>query len=109
MTFPYGKAITLVTRAVTGRDVYGNDVYGETTTTVVGAFAPGGSSEQVQGQDTVTTQPTAYLPSGTDPTAIDALEVDGQRYEVDGDPQSWQSPYTGWAPGVAVRLQRVTG
>lgn len=109
MTFPLGAQITLVTRAKSGTDSYGNDVYGETTTTVVGAFAPGGSSELIQGQDTVITQPTVYLPAGTDVTSVDEVEVNGLRYLVDGEPNAWVSPFTGWAPGVEVRLERVTG
>lgn len=105
--------VTLITRTVTGRDQYGNDQYGETSTTVGGVFAPGGSSELVQGQDTVISKPTVYLPAGTGVSAVDAIVVGGLRYTVDGQPADWTagSPFTGWVPQfpVVVQLQRVTG
>lgn len=104
--------VTLITRTVTGRDADGNDVYGETSLSVPAVFAPGGSSELVQGQDTVIYKPTVYLPAGTDVTAVDALEIGGQPFEVDGQPQDWSagSP-TGWVPDfpIVVQLERVTG
>jgi hypothetical protein len=109
VTVPYGLAITLVARSVTGQDAYGNDVYTEVTSAVTGAFNPGMSSELVQGQELVTMQPTVYLPAGTDLTPYDAVDVAGQRYEVDGTPNEWQSPLTGWQPGVVVKLKAVTG
>lgn len=127
MTFTFTQPIVLVTRTVAARDGYGNDVYGQAATVVTGAFAPGGSTEQVQGQDLIVTQPTVYLPPGTDVTALDAVVVDpvladdgtpttdesgallGEHYDVDGTPSSWQSPFTSWNPGVEVRLRRVTG
>lgn len=110
MTFPFGQTVTLITRTVSGQDSYGNDVYTETTTDVTGAFDPGTSAEAVQGQDLLTVQPTVYLPADVDvPSAVDAVEIAGQRYEVDGSPNVYQSPFTGWRPGTVVRLRRVTG
>ncbi|MGZ6806389.1 MAG: hypothetical protein ACXVGG_07115 [Mycobacteriaceae bacterium] len=107
MTFPFGQTVTLVKRVKSGQDAFGNDVYSTTTVAVSGAFAPGGSSEQLQGQDVVITQPTVYLPAGTDVSAVDAIDVAGQRFEVDGSPNDWQNPFTGWRPGVEVKLRRV--
>lgn len=112
MTYPFGVQITLVTRTKTGTDAYGDDVMGETDTTVTGVFIPGMSSEIIAGGDVVTTQPTVHLPDTVDPTAFDAIEVSGVRYEVDGEPQTWpQHPMTGWRPAfpVVVPLRRVTG
>lgn len=114
MGFPYGQTATLITRTVTGKDGDGNDVYGETTSTVQGAFAPGGSAEYPQGAgssggDQVVTQPTLYLPGGTVLGAVDAVEINGTRYEVDGDPLVWTSPFTGRQAGVQVPLKKVTG
>lgn len=120
----------LVSRTVTGQDSMGSDTYGETVTMTAGVFAPGGSAESVAGQDQVTTQPTEYLPADVSPTAYDYLvpdvlvdgsgapvldgngQVQGTRYEVDGDPEVWPaSPFSGWRPDlpVVVRLRRVTG
>lgn len=108
MTFPFGQVVSLVKRVKSGEDALGNDVFSTSSTDVLGAFTPGGSSEQVQGQDTVITQPTVYLPAGTDVSAVDAIDVEGDRYEVDGSPNDWQNPFTGWRPGVEVKLRRVT-
>lgn len=104
--------VTVITRTVTGQDDYGDDIYGETTTAVDGVFAPGGSSELVQGQDTVVYKPTVYLPAGTAVSPVDAVEINGQRYTVDGQPNDWSglSP-SGWVPDfpIVVQLERVTG
>ena len=108
MTFPFGQSVSLVRRTVTGQDAFGNDVYAAVSTVVPGAFAPGGSTEQVQGQDVLITQPTVYLPPGTDVSAVDAIDVAGDRYEVDGSPNHWSNPFTGHAFGVEVRLKRVS-
>lgn len=109
MTFPFGQPITLVKRVKGAPDSFGNDTWTTTTTAVVGAFAPVASVELVQGQDVITTQPTVYLPAGTDVSALDAVQIDGKQYEVDGDPHNWVNPYTGWHAGLEVRLRRVTG
>ncbi|MCW2898488.1 MAG: hypothetical protein JWO67_753 [Streptosporangiaceae bacterium] len=104
--------VVLVSRTVTGEDSFGNDVYGPVESTVDGIFAPGGSTEQVQGQDVVTTQPTVYLRTGTSVAAVDALRISGVIYEVDGQPNAWPpNPYSGWQPefSVEVKLRRVTG
>jgi hypothetical protein len=109
VTFSYGTPVTLISRTVTGQDSYGNDVYSETSTTVTAAFSPGTSIELVQGQDLVTVQPTLYLPPDVQPQAVDAVLVGGERFEVDGSTEVWQSPFTGWHPGNVVKLKRVTG
>jgi hypothetical protein len=109
VNFPFGQTVSLVKRVKSGTDAYGNDVYTETATSVAGAYAPAGSTEQLQGQDVVTTQPTVFLPPGTSVAAVDAIDVAGQRFEVDGVPNVWGNALTGWQPGVEVRLKRVTG
>lgn len=104
-----GTTITVVRRIKSGTDSLGNDVWTEERTDVLGLFNPGTSAELVQGQDVITTQPSVYLPTGTDVTAIDRVEIAGLSYEVDGLPVSWVSPFSSWAPGVEVKLRRVTG
>lgn len=101
-----------VQRTVTGRDDHGNDVYTETDVSVDAVFVPGSSSELVQGQDTVLTHPTLYLPADPPPAPTDRVVVNGVTYDVDGTPQMWPaSPFTGWQPDypVVVRLLNVTG
>lgn len=110
MVLTAGETVTLLTRSKSGVDADGNDVYTSASTTVAGcAFDPGGSLEVVQGRDTVTTTPTVYLPPGTAAHSVDAVTVRGVTYEVDGSPNSPTSPFTGWAPGVVVKLKAVTG
>lgn len=109
MTFPFGQPITLIKRTKGVRDSFGNDTWTTTSTQVTGAFDPGTSTEQVQGQDVVTMQPRVFLPAAVDVAVIDAIQVGGQIFEVDGAPNHWTSPLTGWSPGIEVRLKRVTG
>ena len=109
MDFPFGEMITLVRRTVTGQDGDGNDVYGETLTDVSGAFDPAVGFERTQGMDQVESQPQVLLPAGTVVASVDAVIVRGLRFEVDGTANVWNSPFTGWAAGVAVPLKRVTG
>lgn len=109
MTFPFGQYVELVVRTKGPPDVLGNDTWTTITKTVRGAFAPRGSVEQVQGQDTITTQPTVYLPADTVLTALDAVTVGDVTYEVDGAPNLWVNPFTGHRFGIEVRLKDVTG
>jgi len=109
VTFPFPQTVTVVRRVKSGTDGFGNDVFTTATADVPGAFNPGTSAELVQGQDLLTVQPSVYLPAGTDVAAIDAVQVGGELFEVDGSPNVWVNPFTGWAPGVEVKLRRVTG
>lgn len=111
MTIRPNCTVSWQQRTVAGQDAYGNDTYTTVTVSVDAVFAPGGSTEVVNGQDLVVTQPTVYLPLPA-PAALDAVTVDGQDYEVDGQPETWPpSPFSGWQPEypVVVRLRRVTG
>lgn len=122
--------VGLIKREIAGRDAQGNYVYSETLTALPGIYAPGGTTELLNGQDIVTALPEVYLPTGTDVTAIDVvipqLVVDssgvpvldgqgngqGERYEVNGKPSAWPpNPFSGWQPdiSVVVPLKRVTG
>jgi len=105
----YEWPVELVRRTKGPLDSLGNDTWTETTTETRGIFAPGSSTEQVQGRDTITVTGTLYVAPGTDVRATDAVVVYGQRYEVDGEPTLWQSPLTGWTPGLEVKLRRVLG
>lgn len=104
--FGFTTPVTLVHRTVGTPDVMGNDTWTETTSDAKGVFAPGASVEQVQGQDALVVQPIVYLPAGTDLTYLDAVVIDGDRYEVDGSPNAYRHPFTGWMPGIEVRLRR---
>lgn len=128
MEFGAPTALALVHRSVTGQDGDGNDIPGFTAVLAWGAFAPGGTSENIAGQDRVISQPTVYLDDvSVSLAAVDAVvvapdvvdgalvldgsgyPVGGTSYEVDGDPGTWVSPFDGWAPGIAVPLHKVAG
>lgn len=110
MSYPFGKTVTLVGRVKTSTDSDGNDVLTSTLTTLERCpFWWGTTTEQTQARDTVTSDATVILPVDTDVSAVDAVTVDGQTFQVDGVPMPWESPFTGWEPGIEVRLRRVTG
>lgn len=110
MLFPYGQTLTLLTRQLTGRDGDGNAVYQNVPTAVLNCPVwPRTSSELVQGQDTVIIGLTAILPPGTDASAIDAVMVGADKYEIDGQPGAYVSPFTNMNPGIEVQLTKVGG
>jgi len=109
--------ITILTRVVSEQqDDYGNDVDESVSTPtdhVEGVFAPGGSVEDTTSREQVITNPTVFLPASVDVTAVDAVQVHGRVYEVEGEPAAWtdKHPFTGWIPDlpVVVTLRRVEG
>lgn len=107
-----GETVTIITRTKTGAlDAKGNDLYGETPVDVSGAVVwPTGSTETLQRQDQVTTGLTVLLPTSAPVTvtAISAMLVRGERYEVQGNPSDWRSPFTSRRRGFEVHLTRVT-
>jgi hypothetical protein len=113
MTYPsfaYAETMTLVKRSVSGQDDYGNDIYDETPITVDQCvFQPAGSSEGLIFADQVSTSDTIFMPYGTDVSALDAIDFDGERYEVTGDVSSWESPFSGRTSPIRVAVTRVTG
>lgn len=109
-TFPFPETFTIHTRAVTGRDADNNDVYGDVPTTTTGVFAPQGSTELIQGQNTVLEHDTIYLADGAPvPKPTDQVTVRGVLYDVDGEPQVFHNPFTGYEPGAVVKLLKATG
>ena len=106
MIFSYGEPITLLANGASTPDEYGDPIPTQTSTVVLGAFDPGLSAEN-EAQDTATAQPTVYLPPGTDVSWIDAVQVRGTTYQVDGSPNSYTSPFTGATFGVVVKLRAV--
>ena len=111
MPFPYGVTVTLVHRVLNGLDDYGNDTYRDQPETITGCVvSPAGSSEVTQFTDQVSTNVTVHLPYGTAVGAIDALVINGERYEIQGEPRAWTpSPFSGNTSPVEVQASRVTG
>lgn len=118
MTYAFGETITLVRTAVTGQDADGNDTYTTTDVPVPDSvFAPAGSTERVQGQDLVTSNPTVYLGlvdtdgNPVTPKATDKVRrANGDLYDIDGKPAIYPpNPFTGTQVGAVLRLKDVTG
>jgi hypothetical protein len=108
---PQGATVVIIRRTLQAEpDVRGNDVYVESRIEVRGcSVQSGATSEIVQGTELVSSDVVVYMPSGTDLYPVDALEIDGERYEIQGQPGSNQSPFTGSIGPVEVRANRQTG
>jgi len=102
--------MTLIKRAVSGQDAYGNDTYTETQVNVdYCVFQPAGSNENLIFTDQISTTDTIFMPFGTDVTALDAIDYNGDRYEVVGDPGEWVSPFSGRVSPIRVSVSIVKG
>lgn len=113
---PSGDTVTILRPGPPTRDEYGNDVPGTPSEISVPgcAVAPrdgsgAGSNEDTDARDTVITGLTLYAPYGTGIRATDQIRVGGDVYEVDGQPGSFRSPFTGSTGPVVVALRLVTG
>lgn len=106
-----GQPVTLVRRAVSGQDARHNDVFTETSVSIPYCIiAPGASSEVTTGTEVVGSDVTVYFPDGTNVDANDAMILpDGGKYEIQGNPNQWHSPFTGMTSFVEVRGRLVTG
>lgn len=94
----------------------GKDRYGDTLPTtdhqVEGCiWAPTTSTEANDASVTTTTGLTLYAPYGADIRATDAVLLPGDAvpWYVNGDPFSWQNPFTALEAGTEVTLTRTKG
>lgn len=107
MRFHYGITVTLLLQV--------EDRFGDETTTEVGTitdcgWAPRTSTEDEDGRSQVIRGRVLYAPAGSGITAQHRVRFpDGSVWRVEGDIGPWRSPFTGWAPGDEVQLERVTG
>ena len=108
MNFPHGTMLTLVSTTTT------TDDYGDTTTTTTEtpwgpcAVAPRYATESTDPRvPPVIVGKVIYGPP-TDIDSDDRIRIDGELYEVDGLPGEWQSPFTGWHPGIEVPVKRAS-
>ena len=107
-----------------GRDRHGDPSGDATEHTITGVLvAPSQSSEDVTTGDQATSRWDLYPPVGADiratdrvrRPAVDPAPADGADmrhrapWVVVGDPSPWRSPWSGWAPGQVVRIERQTG
>jgi len=99
--------------------VYGvatRDRHGDETRVLLGdipgcAWAPGSSTEDTDARAQVITHGELYIPVTDIPVTAQCRITfpDGREWTVMGEPQWWDSPYTGARPGGVLSLQRVTG
>lgn len=71
---------------------------------------PQSSTEATDAEDITTDVLEGFAPVGTSLDSIQQVRVPftGKTYEVQGSAWSWQSPFTGRTPGVAVTLKAMT-
>ncbi len=108
----YGETITRLRREKVGEDRYNQPVYGDVPTELQGAgFDPGDATESLTaGGAASSTTPTLYFyKSKPDIVRGDQIQVRGVKYQVEGDPGVWVSPFTGQLAGTTVRLTRSEG
>jgi hypothetical protein len=112
--FAHGITVTVKRPTSTG-DRWGDKTSPPVDHQVHGcAVYPRGSGnaarEQLDARETITEGLVLLAPFGSDIKATDEVVLpNGQRYRVDGEPGSWQSPFTGWQPGMELALKDVTG
>lgn len=107
MDFPHGVMVTVRSTTTT------TNSHGDSTTVVVEsqwgpcAVAPRSSEERTDSRaPAVITGLTVYGPQ-IDLDADDTLLIDGETYQVEGNPGEWRSPFTDWAPGLEVAVKKV--
>ena len=113
MRFPHG--FTLHVKRPSTTDRFGVTIPGTEHDIADCAGAPAGSTETMNGQITVLTQHTVYGPYDADVHSQDVAVIPaGQpipagEYRVDGQPQRWKHPRTGWEAGCVIRLENLEG
>lgn len=121
--FPFGagQTITLHTRVVRvvggvrAKDAYGALIYDDVNSNLVGiaiwpeSATDRGATEDAQpNQNRTNTVYVAAIPADTAIDAIDRLTWRGKLWEVQGEPQLFDSPFTGVALQT-IRFSRVEG
>jgi hypothetical protein len=98
--FPFGKPVVLFRRNTDGS-------FGSAEVIAGCAVAPRTQTEPpVPSFPPLTSGRTVYAPPGTVVSPRDRVVVEGTTFEVDGDPEVWDSPYTGSRMGVVINLRR---
>jgi hypothetical protein len=100
----------IVRRGPSGvEDDYGNEIAGETVVNTVCELQQDAAMEVGGHEEVSRTHWRCFLPVGTDIDGTDRVTVDGEPYEVDGEPWSVRNPRTQQMSHVEVRLIRVSG
>ena len=97
-----------------GRDEHGDPLPGTEHTVDDCMIAPrrfvGVTSESDDRGEGLIVGLTLFAPFGADITAADQIRIAEAAwaglYDVVGEPGQWESPFTGWQPGMEVALTR---
>lgn len=82
----------------------------ETRHELPGAFTAPRTSSDVAGREGIVVGLTLFAPDpAADITHDDGVEVDGIRYEIDGEIGRWVNPHGPGADGITVALKRGQG
>jgi hypothetical protein len=109
-SFPHGVTVTFVTRTLSGTDDYGNDTYTSTQFDVSPcSVQPATTSENPIMTEELVDDITVYAPTGTPVDYLSAVIWNGNTYEVNGRPNTWQSPFSGRLGPVQIQAHRQTG
>lgn len=105
-----GDTVTIKNRVVSGTDDFGNDTYSFTEQTVGPCSVQPSTSREVQtATDQVITGMVVFMPYNTQIGYLDAFIVDGVEYEVQAEPETWSSPFSGHTAPIRVVGQLVKG
>lgn len=99
----FGSLTVTVERSTTDRY---NDATFAAHHTISGCLEYPNESTEIE--QAVTDVRTLLCPSGSDIIPTDRIRLGGLIYQVDGLPKDWVDPYSGWAPGMQVKLRRVS-
>ena len=114
MIFPHGETVTVQTAGTITDPYSGEQISDWTTPTGVNVAGvgvePRPSGEPTQdARNAVVSGFTLYFPPTSVVSAANRVVVRGGTYDVIGEPAVWVSPFTGWAPGVIVQVERTAG
>lgn len=100
-----------ITRRLRGAstDRFGNEIPDEQFETTVGELQQRQSTEPAGEGETAASDFLLILPAGTDLTTADIVTVDGQDYQVTGDPWRARNPRTQTYSHVQATVRRVAG
>lgn len=100
MLFPFGKSVVLFRRADDGS-------FGDAEVIAGCAVAPRTQNESpVPSFPPLSSGREVYAPVGTVVASRDRITIDGTSFEVDGDPEVWENPFTGVRFGVRIYVRR---
>ena len=90
-------------------DEYGDPTDSSDSESLDGYFAPTSTADiDLRGRAGSEQAGTVYVKSAVDLSAGDRLTIDGDVWEVDGDPKVWKSPYSTFV-GTEIAVRRTVG